>query len=69
MNNNQTIQVLNHLKLRKSVPDVDVIWLFKCYRLCTIIKNLRNQGYDIVKYNERNSSGNRTHARYEMQEV
>lgn len=69
MNNTQNIQVLAHLKQGRSLTQVDAIRLFKCYRLSAIIKNLRNQGYDIVTYNERNSSGTGTHARYELKEV
>jgi hypothetical protein len=66
MNNTQTTQVLDCLKQGQSITQVDAIRLFKCYRLSAIIKRLRNQGYDILTYNERNSSGTGTHARYEL---
>lgn len=69
MNNNQNTQlnqVLGHLKQGRSITQVDAIRLFNCYRLSAIIKNLRNQGYEVVTYNERNSSGIGTHARYEL---
>lgn len=69
MNNTQVTQVLNHLKQGRSITQVDAIRLFNCYRLSAIIKKLRNQGYEIVTYNERNSSGNGTHARYELKGV
>lgn len=69
MNNTQVTQVLNHLKQGRSITQVDAIRLFNCYRLSAIIKRLRNQGYEIVTYNERNSSGTGTHARYELKGV
>lgn len=69
MNNTQLEQILEHLKQGKSITQVDAIRLFKCYRLSAIIKRLRNSGYDIVTYNERNSSGTGTHARYELKGV
>ena len=69
MNSTQTTQVLNHLKQGRSITQVDAIRLFKCYRLSAIIKRLRNQGCEIVTYNERNSSGTGTHARYELKGV
>ena len=66
MNSTQTAQVLSHLKQGHTITQVDAIRLFKCYRLSAIIKRLRNQGYEIVTYNERNSSGTGRHARYEL---
>ncbi len=69
MNNTQLNQVLSHLKQGRSITQVDAIHLFNCYRLSAIIEKLRRQGYDIVTYNERNSSGTGTHARYELKEV
>jgi hypothetical protein len=69
MNNTQTTQVLDHLKQGRSITQVDAIRFFKCYRLSAIIKRLRNQGYEIVTYNERNSSGTGNHARYELKGV
>lgn len=69
MNNTQVTQVLAYLKQGRSITQVDAIRLFNCYRLSAIIKNLRNQGYEIVTYNERNSSSNGTHARYELKGV
>ncbi|WOE32966.1 MULTISPECIES: helix-turn-helix domain-containing protein [unclassified Acinetobacter] len=69
MNNTQVTQVLEHLKQGRSITQVDAIRLYKCYRLSAIIKRLRNQGYEIVTYNERNSSGTGTHARYELKGV
>ena len=69
MNNTQLNQVLAHLKQGRSITQVDAIKYFNCYRLSAIIKRLRNSGYDIVTYNERNSSGTGCHARYELKEV
>lgn len=69
MNNTQVTQVLAHLKQGRSITQVDAIRLFQCYRLSAIIKRLRNQGYEIVTYNERNNSGTGTHARYELKGV
>ncbi len=69
MNNTQLNQVLSHLKQGRSITQMDAIRLFNCYRLSAIIEKLRRQGYDIVTYNERNSSGTGTHARYELKEV
>ena len=69
MNDTQLNQVLDRLKQGQSITQVDAIHLFKCYRLSAIIKRLRNQGYEIVTYNERNNSGNGTHARYELKGV
>lgn len=69
MNNTQVTQVLAHLKQGLSITQVDAIRLFRCYRLSAIIKRLRNQGYEILTYNERNSSGTGTHARYELKGV
>ncbi len=69
MNNTQLKQVLAHLKQGKTISQAAAIDLFNCYRLSAIIEKLRRQGYDIVTYNERNSSGTGTHARYELKEV
>ncbi|NHC04575.1 DNA-binding protein [Acinetobacter sp. 187] len=69
MNNTQLNQVLAHLKQGRSITQVDAIKYFNCYRLSAIIKRLRNSGYDIVTYNERNSSGVGCHACYELKEV
>lgn len=69
MNNTQLNQVLSHLKQGRSITQIDAICLFNCYRLSAIIEKLRRQGCDIVTYNERNSSGTGTHARYELKEV
>lgn len=69
MNNTQTAQVLNHLKQGRTITQVDAIRLFQCYRLSAIIKRLRNQGCEIVTYNERNRSGTGCHARYELKGV
>ena len=67
--NTQVEKVLSHLKQGRSITQVDAIRFFKCYRLSAIIKRLRNQGYEIVTYSERNSSGTGTHARYELKGV
>jgi prophage antirepressor-like protein len=64
--NTQVEKVLSHLEQGRSITQVEAIRLFKCYRLSAIIKHLRNQGCEIVTYNERNSSGTGTHARYEI---
>lgn len=69
MNNTQVSQVLDRLKQGQSITQVEAIDHFKCYRLSAVIKRLRNLGYDIVTYNERNSSGTGTHARYELKGV
>lgn len=69
MNNTQLNQVLSHLKQGRSITQIDAIRLFNYYRLSAIIEKLCRQGYDIVTYNERNSSGTGTYARYELKEV
>ena len=69
MNNTQLNQVLSHLKQGRSITQIDAIRLFNCSRLSAIIEKLRRQGCDIVTYNERNSSGTGTHARYELKGV
>ena len=69
MNDTQLNQVLDRLKQGQSITQVDAIRLFQCYRLSAIIKRLRNEGYEIVTYNERNNSGTGTHARYELKGV
>lgn len=69
MNSTQLKQVLTYLKQGKTISQAEAIDLFNCYRLSAIIQRLRNAGYDIVTYNERNSSGTGTHARYELNEV
>ena len=69
MNNTQLEQVLTYLKQGKTISQAEAIDLFNCYRLSAIIEKLRRQGCDIVTYNERNSSGTGTHARYELKEV
>ena len=69
MNNTQLNQVLAHLKQGRSITQVDAIRLFKCYRLSAVVDKLRKQGFEIVTYNERNSSGKGTHARYELRGV
>lgn len=69
---NKTTQdqtILNHLQSGRSITAVEAVRLYNCYRLSAIIKRLRNSGYDIVTYNERNSSGTGTHARYELKGV
>lgn len=69
MNNTQLNQVLAHLKQGRSITQMDAIRLFKCYRLSAVVDKLRKQGFEIVTYNERNSSGIGTHARYELKGV
>ena len=68
MDYSQVNQVLDHLKQGRTLTQADAIELFQCYRLSSIIHILRNQGYDIVTYNERNTRRKGTHARYELKE-
>ena len=69
MNNTQLKQVLAHLKQGRSITQMDAIRLFKCYRLSAVVDKLRKQGFEIVTYNVRNSSGTGCHARYELKGV
>ena len=68
MDYSQVNQVLDHLKQGRTLTQADAIELFQCYRLSSVIHILRNQGYDIVTYNERNTRRKGTHARYELKE-
>ena len=68
MDYSQVNQVLDHLKQGRTITQADAIERFNCYRLSSIIHILRNQGYDIVTYNERNTRRKGTHARYELKE-
>ena len=68
MNHTQINQVLDHLKQGRTLTKADAIERFNCYRLSSIIHILRNQGFDIATYNERNTRRKGTHARYELKE-
>ena len=68
MDYSQVNQVLDHLKQGRTLTQADAIELFQCYRLSSIIHILRNQGYAIATYNERNTRRKGTHARYELKE-
>lgn len=68
MNHTQVNQVLDHLKQGRTLTQADAIELFQCYRLSSVIHILRNQGFDIVTYNEHNTRRKGTHARYELKE-
>ena len=68
MNHTQIHQVLDHLKQGRTLTQADAIERFNCYRLSSIIHILRNQGFDIATYNERNTRRKGTHARYELKE-
>ena len=68
MNHTRVNQVLDHLKQGRTLTQADAIELFQCYRLSSIIHVLRNQGFDIATYNERNTRRKGTHARYELKE-
>ena len=68
MDYSQVNQVLDHLKQGRTLTQADAIERFNCYRLSSVIHILRNQGYDIVTYNERNTRRKGTHARYELKE-
>lgn len=67
--NNQTKQILAHLKQGKTISQIEAIELCNCYRLSAIIKRLRNAGHNIITHREPNSISNGSHARYEYREA
>ena len=68
-NNNQTAQILAHLKQGKTISQIEAIQLCNCYRLSAIIKRLRNAGHHIVTHRESNKLSKGNHARYELKEM
>lgn len=67
--NNQTSQILAHLKQGKTLSQAEAIHHFDCYRLSAIIQRLRVAGHDIVTHNEPNLNNKGCHARYELREM
>lgn len=63
--NNQTAQILAHLKQGKTISQIEAIQLCNCYRLSAIIKRLRNAGHHIITHREPNNINGGSHARYE----
>ena len=62
----QEQQILNHLKQEESITPMDAVQYYNIYRLSAVIFKLRRAGHHIIRYDERNSSGRGTHARYEL---
>jgi biotin operon repressor len=48
MRTSQIEQVLAHLKQGNTISQAEAINNFNCYRLSAVIKQLRNQGYEIM---------------------
>ncbi|MCH7328969.1 helix-turn-helix domain-containing protein [Acinetobacter modestus] len=69
MRTSQIEQVLAHLKQGNTISQAEAINNFNCYRLSAVIKQLRNQGYEIMTRLEPNLKSKGTHARYELKEV
>ncbi|ENU27948.1 helix-turn-helix domain-containing protein [Acinetobacter modestus] len=69
MRTSQIEQVLAHLKQGNTISQAEAINNFNCYRLSAVIKQLRNQGYEIMTRLEPNLKNKGNHARYELKEV
>ncbi|WP_087548213.1 helix-turn-helix domain-containing protein [Acinetobacter sp. WCHA39] len=69
MRTSQIEQVLAHLKQGNTISQAEAINNFNCYRLSAVIKQLRNQGYEIMTRLEPNLKSKGNHARYELKEV
>jgi len=69
MSTSQIEQVLAHLKQGNTLSQAEAINNFNCYRLSAVIKQLRNQGYEIMTRLEPNLNSKGNHARYELKVV
>ena len=64
MSDSQKMQVLNYMKTHRGITQEEAVEHFKCYRLASRIKNLRDDGIKIVTYMEDNKNRRGQHARY-----
>lgn len=58
----QCEQVLKHLRTRGTLTPIDALNEYGCFRLAARVKDLRDQGHDVVTIRE--SQGEKTFARY-----
>jgi hypothetical protein len=58
----QCDQILSHLKRGKTITQVDAFNEYGCWRLAARVKDLRNQGHDVLTIRE--SQGEKVFARY-----
>ena len=65
----QQLKILAHLKSGKTITQAEAISLFNCYRLSSVIYDLRHAGHDIVTHDEPNTHNKGLHARYELKGV
>ena len=47
----KTQDVLNHLKIYKSISQMEAVEYYNLYRLSSVIYSLRKRGYDILTEN------------------
>ena len=64
MSDSQKMQVLNYMKTHRGITQEEAVEHFKCYRLASRIKDLRDDGVKIVTYMEDNKNRRGQHARY-----
>ena len=57
-------KVYRHLELYGSITQAEAVDLYKCYRLASRIKEMRDDGAIITTIMEDNASGRGQHARY-----
>ncbi len=62
--NSQNTLIKQHLEDGNTITPIDALNLFGCFRLSARIKNLRDQGMDIVT--NRITKGGKTFASYEV---
>lgn len=43
----QQMSILHYLQEGKSITALEAMQMFRCMRLAAVVKDLRNQGYDI----------------------
>ena len=58
----QCEQVLQHLRTRGTLTPIDALNEYGCFRLAARVKDLRDQGHDVVTIRE--SQGEKCFARY-----
>lgn len=60
----QRSRVYRHLEMYGSITQAEAIDKYQCYRLSSRIKEMRDDGANIVTIMEDNASGRGQHARY-----
>ena len=65
----QTSKILNHLLQGYSITPIEALRRFDCFRLAARIKDIRNEGYDIITVIVDNDKGRKHFAKYFMKKV